>query len=243
MSKVSLISNTLNNVLGFGGIIGATVRYNYLEKFVEEDDKKNLKKSISFMLFSMLSGIAVLSILVVIGVFDSSNLIEDYPYVKVALIALSIILPIYLVYTLIKPPLESDRFLVIKYTMVSVLDYLFVGCIMFLSLRFVGANVNFMNMISIFVVASIAGVISMIPGGIGVFDVIFLMGATTQLNLSEEVVLLAVIFYRLCYNILPFFLGSLVALTEFQTVLTGKFKEQSIVLFTKEFGSIIFSFS
>ncbi|QIK56516.1 lysylphosphatidylglycerol synthetase family protein [Erysipelothrix sp. HDW6A] len=241
MIKVSWISNSLNNVIGFGGVIGATIRYNYLEKFSDEKQKSNLKKSISFMLFSMLSGIAVLSFLVMIKVFDPSQLIDSYPLIQIGLVILSLALPIFLIYTWVYPPIKEDRFLVIKYTLVSVLDYLFVSLIMYLSLRFVGAEFDMWKMVSIFVVSSIAGIISMTPGGLGAFDVVFLLGATSQFNLSEEVVLLAIIFYRLSYNILPFFIGIIVSLSELQNVLSSKLSDQKIVLFTKEFGSIMIS--
>ena len=239
--KISWIINSLNTLIGFGGIIGSSIRYNYFQTYTkDEEDKQTLKKNISLLLLSMLTGIGVLSFLVLFNVFAPSSLLESKPILKTALFILAGLLPIFLGVTMIKPPVPSDRFLSLKYTFVSVLDYLFVGIVMFLSLRFVGVHVNFWQMESVFIIAAIAGLISMVPGGLGAFDVVFLLGMTQQFDVSKSSVLLALVFYRLAYYILPFFLGLVLSISELQLILKDKFTEKNeIVLFTKEFGTIV----
>ncbi|MEG0256291.1 MAG: phosphatidylglycerol lysyltransferase domain-containing protein [Vagococcus sp.] len=238
--KISWIINSLNTLIGFGGIIGSTIRYNYFQGFTEtEEEKTELKKSISLLLLSMLTGIGVLSFLVLFNVFSPSYLLEKKPILKIGLFVLAALLPIFLFVTIKKPPVPHDRWLSLKYTCVSVLDYLFVGIVMFLSLRFVGVHVSFWQMESVFIIAAIAGLISMVPGGLGAFDVIFLLGMTHQFGLKEGPILLGLVFYRLAYYILPFFLGLILSISELQLLLKDKLTEKNeVILFTKEFGTI-----
>ncbi|MGX7025247.1 phosphatidylglycerol lysyltransferase domain-containing protein [Vagococcus hydrophili] len=238
--KMSWIINSLNTLIGFGGIIGSTIRYNYFQSYTStENQKSHLKKSISLLLLSMITGIGVLSILVVGNVFSASYLLEQKPILKIGLFILAALLPIFLLVTIVKPPVDTDRFLSLKYTCVSVMDYLFVGIVMHLALKFVGVNVSFWAMESVFIIATIAGLISMVPGGLGAFDVIFLLGMTHQFDIKEGPVLLALVFYRLAYYILPFFLGLILSISEMQLIIKDKFStDNNMVIFTKEFGTI-----
>ncbi|MEG0284984.1 MAG: phosphatidylglycerol lysyltransferase domain-containing protein [Vagococcus sp.] len=244
--KMSWIINSLNALLGFGGIIGSTIRYNYFSAFTSSKDEKNqLKKSISLLLVSMLTGIGVLSIAVLFNFFHPIPLLNQKPFLKTGLLVLGIAVPLFLITTTIKPPISHDRFLSLKYTLVSVLDYVSVSLVMFLSLRFVDVDVNFWQMEIIFIIASLAGLISMVPGGLGAFDVIFLLGMTQQFHVSEGPILLSLVFYRLTYYILPFILGLILSVTELQVMTDTKSKDQEpkevkeISLFTKEFGTIV----
>ncbi len=239
--KISWIANSLNALIGFGGVVGLTVRYNYYRQYISERDKSQLKKNISLLMMSMITGIGVLSILVISGVFAPAHLLVERPYLKVILGLLACLLPVFLVVTVLKPPLPQDRWLSVKYTLVSAADYALAGFVMFLALHFVGVTINFWQMESIFIVATIAGLISMVPGGLGAFDVIFLLGMTNEFGLTDSAVLLAVVFYRLVYNILPFILGVILSISEFQAILTDKLADQKLVLFSREFGSIVVS--
>lgn len=238
--KMSWIINSLNTLIGFGGIIGSTIRYNYFQNYTStEKEKNNLKKSISLLLLSMITGIGVLSILVVSNVFSASFLLDQKPFLKIGLFVLAALLPIFLIVTLIKPPVKNDRLLSLKYTLVSVMDYLFVGVVMHLSLKFVGVHVSFWEMESVFIIATIAGLISMVPGGLGAFDVIFLLGMTHQFDIKEGPVLLALVFYRLAYYILPFFLGLILSISELQLLVKDKINsDNNFVIFSREFGTI-----
>lgn len=47
--KISWIANSLNAVLGFGGIFGATVRYNFYKKYIDCTEVNKLKKNNFFI--------------------------------------------------------------------------------------------------------------------------------------------------------------------------------------------------
>ena len=73
--SISYIINTFNSVLGFGGLIGAGLRiYSYRN---DVEDKKELIKSISLLLVSMLSGLSLLCVLIVIRVFNADTLLAN----------------------------------------------------------------------------------------------------------------------------------------------------------------------
>jgi len=65
--KISFMTNTLNMVLGFGGFIGAGLRYYMYKPYTKNG--KTLVTAIGMILISMLSGISLLSIFVVLNVF------------------------------------------------------------------------------------------------------------------------------------------------------------------------------
>ena len=58
--KISFMTNTLNMVLGFGGFIGAGLRYYMYKPYTKNG--KTLVTAIGMILISMLSGISLLSI-------------------------------------------------------------------------------------------------------------------------------------------------------------------------------------
>ena len=62
--RVSYIINALNSIIGFGGFIGAGVRAFVYKNYT--NDTKKLVQYISIILVSMLTGLSLLSILVVL---------------------------------------------------------------------------------------------------------------------------------------------------------------------------------
>lgn len=65
---------------------------------------------------------------------------------------------------------------------------------------------SFHELVPVFIVASCAGIASMIPGGLGSFDLVFIWG-TQNLNILDEKVLVMLVFYRSGYFLLPFLLA------------------------------------
>ena len=69
-------------------------------------------------------------------------------------------------------------------------------------------------LIPIFLIASCAGIISMIPGGIGSFDLVFLWG-TQSVGIADGKVLFLLILYRIGYFVLPFLFSALLFIKEY----------------------------
>ncbi|EKD5186512.1 UPF0104 family protein, partial [Enterococcus faecalis] len=240
--KFSWIANSLNAVLGFGGIVGASIRYNlYKDKIDYTDDKKRLKKSISLLLISTISGVGFLSLLVLSNIFPTSQLLNDDIKLKFVLIICAILFPVYILAVTVKPPIKEKRWLGLEFSLISAMDYLTSGVVLYAAMRFLNINISFVDMESIFIVATVAGIMSMIPGGIGSFDLIFLLGATRELNIDSSSVLIALFLYRISYYFIPFIIALILGTNELQKRVD--LKSNKFIIVSREFSSIIFSIS
>ena len=94
--RIGYIVNALNAVLGFGGFIGASVRFLLYKDTTE--DKKALLHTISIVLISMLTGLSMLSILVVFHVFDVRHVFSPFPWVRWLMYVVALFLPIFIFY-------------------------------------------------------------------------------------------------------------------------------------------------
>ena len=73
---------------------------------------------------------------------------------------------------------------------------------------------HFNEIFPIFIVASCAGIVSMIPGGLGSFDLV-LYGESQYLGIENEKILVLLILYRIGYLFIPFLFGLLLFVKEF----------------------------
>ncbi len=76
-------------------------------------------------------------------------------------------------------------------------------------------------MFATFIVAACAGIVSMLPGGIGSFDLMYLLGME-GLGVSSELTLLILLLYRISYFIIPALIGLLSILLYFWEELNQK---------------------
>ena len=220
--KISFMTNTLNMVLGFGGFIGAGLRYYMYRPYTKNG--KSLATAIGMILVSMLSGISLLSICVVLNIFPGQALYAHNKVFYYCLILMSLFLPLYLFFNLKKPSIRSDRYLSIKLTIISFLEWVFAALIILIILYFYIGSVVANKELQIMgvIVASIVGLLSMIPGGMGTFDALVLIGLM-NLGIDKEVIGATIIIYRLVYYVVPFSIGCLMFLGEGVKVAKDKF--------------------
>ena len=64
------------------------------------------------------------------------------------------------------------------------------------------------DIVPLYVAASIIGIASMIPGALGSFDVMMILGLS-NLGVDREIIVLWLLLYRLFYYIIPFLIGCL----------------------------------
>ena len=69
-----------------------------------------------------------------------------------------------------------------------------------------GDSHQLIDVIPLYIIAEILGIISMVPGGLGSFDV-FMILELTHLGVSSELAVVWILFFRLFYYIVPFILG------------------------------------
>jgi phosphatidylglycerol lysyltransferase len=201
----SFIANSFSNLIGFGGLVGAMLRTYFFHK--HEKDKRKLLGVIASVSLFYLTGISLLSWIVTIG-FRHFSLFVDTKWLYFAVLGVGLYLPIFLGIHIMKSKKESVITLKvgIELVVVSVIEWLAVFvAILFLS-RLLGIPVSSIDLFPVYVVAACAGIISMIPGGLGSFDLIFLWGMQ-ELHVPDEKVLVLLLFYRIGYYFVPFLIS------------------------------------
>lgn len=210
--RVSYIINALNAIVGFGGFIGAGLRAFVYKNYTE--DNKKLVHYISVILISMLTGLSLLSILVVFHVFNASDMLDRISWVRWILYIVALFLPIFIIYTIMKPADKNNRFMGVYCTLVSCVEWMAAAVVLYFSALIVGIDISFMNFIGIFIIAALSGLVSFIPGGFGAFDLVVLLGFKS-LGVSEENILLALLLYRFAYYFVPVAIALVLSSFEF----------------------------
>ncbi|ARJ51807.1 bifunctional lysylphosphatidylglycerol flippase/synthetase MprF [Staphylococcus lutrae] len=238
--RVGYIINAFNNIIGFGGFIGATVRICFYSSYTSE--RKKLVKFISYMLTSMLTGLSFLSLLIVTHILDVSFLNKTSVWFTLFLYAVAFILPVFIVISWVWPVDRSARWLGSVFTVVSSVEWLFASIVLYCAFQLVGVHhVSFPVILSIFIVAAISGLLSFIPGGFGAFDLVVLLGFQ-QLGVAEEKVVLALLLYRFAYYFFPLFIALVLTVFEFGTVARKYVTESKYFLPAKELSGFLKSF-
>ncbi|MHC5268990.1 bifunctional lysylphosphatidylglycerol flippase/synthetase MprF [Enterococcus sp. LJL98] len=202
--QTSWMINTVNNVAGFGGLISIGLRSQYYGK---NQTSKTMAQSLSKVLLFMMSGLSIYSLIGLgfLWLTDASNAVRHYwPW----LLGGSLYFPLVLLLNLFlhqRTALKVNRKEQAALLLTSFLEwsgalgmFLFVGYML-------GISYEVKILLPLFVASSVIGIISMIPGAFGSFDLIMLL-SLTPLGLSKEVVASWLLLYRLFYYIFPFFI-------------------------------------
>lgn len=156
----------------------------------------------------MLTGLSLLSILVVLHVFNASHMIDKISWVRWILYVVALFLPIFIVYTIMRPADKKNRFMGVYCTLVSSVEWLAAALVLYLSVLIVDIHISFMTLIGVFIIAALSGLVSFIPGGFGAFDLVVLLGLKS-LDIPEEQILLALLLYRFAYYFVPVVCGTI----------------------------------
>jgi phosphatidylglycerol lysyltransferase len=104
--------------------------------------------------------------------------------------------------------------LALRQLLAALLDLLLASLVLFVPLAHF-ARVPFSDFVTMYIFAQLAGLVSMVPGGVGVFEGVFLFGASTYYPAPH--VIAALIVYRVIYYVLPLLLAAvLLAVYELQ---------------------------
>lgn len=197
--------NTFTNIAGFGGFLGAALRANFYSKGAS---KKEILFAISKIALFLLTG---LSLLCWIASFLVYILHIGYQFNRYWLFLFggALYFPILL---LITHKIDGEFFDGLtekrQFSLMTGSSLEWISCCtLFILIGFLmGNKTNWLAIIPIFVISSIIGVISMIPGGLGSFDACMLSGLSI-LGLGKADVLVWLLLYRLFYYVFPFILG------------------------------------
>ncbi len=237
--RVGYIINAFNNIIGFGGFIGASVRMWFYGSYTNE--RKKLVQFVSYMLTSMLTGLSFLSLLIVTHVLDVSFLYRTSIWFTVFLYVIAFLLPVFIIISWIWPIDRAARWLGSIFTLVSSSEWLLASIVLFCAFQLVGVHVSYPVILSVFIVAAISGLISFIPGGFGAFDLIVLLGLQ-HLGIAEEKVVLGLLLYRFAYYFFPLLIALVLTVFEFGSLAKKYVSESKYFLPAKEVSGFLMSF-
>nr|WP_314503153.1 bifunctional lysylphosphatidylglycerol flippase/synthetase MprF [uncultured Lachnoanaerobaculum sp.] len=213
--------NSLNNLIGFAGIIDLGLRYSY---FSEEEEGDKTMQGISKVMPYFMSGLSLLSFISLLLVFsyNTNNTLKTYSFV---LSLASLILPV-LLFLSTRKNLDYFGNLSIKKILAligtSLLDWLFVSGFFFYVGRVLGYNVSFVNIIPLYCISICIGIVSMIPGSLGSFDLI-MIGGLLHLSLNHNEAASWLLLFRIFYYFIPFFIGLILFIKSMGGQINDKF--------------------
>lgn len=203
--ETSWLINTLNNIVGFGGFISIGLRS---ELYGQKKDSRRVIQALSKIFLFLLAGLSVYSLISLLLI----TLTPVAPFLKqywIWLVGGSLYFPAILLFTTFKKhgligglTLKTRGQLLL----VSVLEWSGV-LVSFISIGYLmEIHVDLWQTIPLFVAASVIGIVSMIPGEIGSFDVMMIIGLSA-IGIPRETVVIWILLYRLFYYIVPFLIG------------------------------------
>lgn len=201
------ITNTLTNIAGFGGILGATLRAYFYRK---NASKKEILLAISKIAVFLLSGLSILcwiALIIMFGFHDGGH----FNQYSIWLIGGGLYFPVVFYFTVVNnnklfkevtPKLEA--FIVGS----STLEWLFVALFFLLVGWCLGVRENLINVLPLYAVAQVLGVLSMIPGALGSFDVMMIF-ELSLLGVPRTTIVIWLLLFRIFYYIVPLLLAGL----------------------------------
>lgn len=207
----AFIKNTINNLAGFGGIVGASLRSSFYGKGT---NRKMVLATVSKVALFMLTGLSFWSFLTFVDVFflQTTNIFKDY---WIWLFGGSVIAPAIFFFAYLK-----RKTLFVEFYPKGLLGLLIASVgqwtgalVVFLSIGYLmHVDVSVASIYPMFIIASLIGMLTMVPGGAGTFDVLMILGMG-QLAIRQDIAVVWLLYYRLFYYVIPFAIGMFLFLT------------------------------
>ncbi len=202
--KSSWIASSISSIVGFGGTAAIALKSYFYSPYIK--DKAALVKEISKMVLLNFTGFSTICFIYSISNIRSLNKIE---FVNLGILLAGLYAPCLLLYNLIRlrnHKTKESGIKTIKVMILSILEWFAMAMLLFFILKLLGASLPLAKIFPIYVVSSAIGLISMMPGGIGGFDITFILGVGS-LGINKEEALLALVLYRISYYIIPLTVG------------------------------------
>jgi len=239
--SISFVSNSLNTLLGLGGLTGASVKSLLLKK--RNIELKELISYNTLLVTSATTGLAFFAILTLFNYRNISSLLNQHIWLWACLIGYSLYLVIYFFLERIVKKFNdwsitfgSSKLMKLRFNLlaVSIMEWALAGILFYSLASYFHKDLIFMNIMSLFVIASIAGILSFLPGGVGSFDLIAIIGLQL-VGLTPNESLTAVILYRIFYYFVP----SGTAIIVFSLQVLKKAEEKGSVIKSNAYGQFV----
>lgn len=219
--KVSWVVNSLNNITG-GFPIGIGLRmFLYNDTEVKDDD---INKINTLIYPALLTGIGTLLLFVLANYKNLKVLIDQHWWIIFILVGFIAYVPVYCWFNKISISIKNfhiehssdkeETITRILLVLVSTFDWIVVSGFFWVITRFYSTEISYISIIGIFCVASALGVLSALPGGIGVFDLMILLGLQYY-GISSEQALAILLFFRIFYYLTPLIISCGILLIEY----------------------------
>ncbi|WP_226683542.1 putative bifunctional lysylphosphatidylglycerol flippase/synthetase [Sutcliffiella horikoshii] len=201
-------SNSFANFMGFGGFAGVGLRTLYYRKYA--GNFPLLLKSVTIILPYMLCGLSIFAWWIVMYEWSDPTLLLNYPILKLPLLVMSgYIFFIFFASHFTRSLYTRQQFTLIG---VSIIEWFFAGIVFWQTSVLLHLDVPVLITFTIFFMAAIAGVLSTVPGGVGAFDFVILVGFAS-FGVYEEKLVALLLLYRLVYYVVPFLISSVIFFT------------------------------
>ncbi|BDU83772.1 phosphatidylglycerol lysyltransferase (plasmid) [Clostridium perfringens A] len=218
--KYSWIASSIASLLGFGGTTSLAFKQYFYGDYV--DDKKKLLKEIGKIVALNLTGLSIVCCTYMgIQIYSWNSL----GVIKYAIAIIALYAPGFIIYSAYKYFKTKDRlefFSTLGTIFISFLEWLTTIILIYVTLRITGASISVNTFLPIYIEAAVIGIISMIPGGIGTFDLTFMNGLES-VGVPIEQTLLVIILYRISYFLVPAVIGVLLFVHDFGSKINEKF--------------------
>lgn len=193
----SFVSYAFANFIGLSGLSSTSIRINLYS--IWNINYKSILSIIKNVYLSFLVGVLLvggISQIVFPNDLTRFNFIlKDTYFIGVA----ALLVGMFLIFYFVAKKHFKVRDIFIQF-LLGICDWLLISNILYLFLP--ESNINFGTFLSIFMCSQVLGVLSTIPGGLGVFDVTFVKLLNNYY--SSDVVVAILIVYRILYYLAPF---------------------------------------
>ncbi len=214
LTRCAWVANTFNNLIGLSGLAGSGIRFLLLSR--ERVDSRTSAVYSGIILLSIPVGLAVLTW----PLFLSGSTIEAQlplaPWlIHLALGGFALFLPAYML--IMRSEVLRRRFVpggerpgwlrLCSLIGVSLLDWLLAMAVAWVCVYLTGAHLPIGDFTIAFILAAVLGILSLVPGGLGVFDATLLMLLGSHNQATASAVLAGLVVYRVVYYLVPWLIG------------------------------------
>lgn len=209
--KYSWIASSLSNLIGLGGSSAVLIK-NYFYKNHVEDQSKLTKENLKVVWLN-LSGFSLICLIYSIWCSFTIKKFDTVFYVSTLIGLYILAILIYNTYKFIKNKDKNTYKVTLKIMFISILEWATTILLIYGLMIILGMKVTLSQFFPIYIKAIIIAIISMVPGGVGTFDLTLLVGLK-NFNVQSEQILLLLILYRISYYLVPALIAAVLYLTD-----------------------------
>ncbi|MDW5375835.1 bifunctional lysylphosphatidylglycerol flippase/synthetase MprF [Halomonas sp. HP20-15] len=208
--RYAWVANTFNNIAGVSGLTGSGIRFLALNR--AEIDNATITRYVGLTALSTplgLAGLAIAGLPSIHHLLEQTTLPSWLGYALVALATLYLLGYLCFERFLPLPGLDARSAsigLKMVLLVISALEWTAAAGVFWLCLWLVGVTLPPWILMAAFAFSATLGVLSFLPGGLGVLDGTLILLLTAQ-GVPAEAVLTAVLLFRVCYYLVPWLLG------------------------------------